>query len=108
MAAISLGLVTALMSPRWTGWPVGVLSLGLLSAGLFLQIRAFLYVGTLVFTLNALNQLVLLNAVYPLMKWVLGLAVGVALIWVVADFERRRSQWLQITQTWLDNLDGWQ
>jgi hypothetical protein len=108
VAAISLGLVTALMLPRWTGWPVGVLSLGLLSAGLFLQIRAFLYVGTLVFTLNALNQLVLLNAVYPLMKWVLGLAVGVALIWVAADFERRRSQWLQITQTWLDNLDGWQ
>ena len=41
-------------------------------------------------------------------RWVLGLAVGVALIWVAADFERRRSQWLQITQTWLDNLDGWQ
>lgn len=108
VAAISLVLVTALVLPRWAGGPVGAISLGLLAAGLLLRIRAFLYVGTLVFALNALNQLVLLNAVYPLMKWVLGIAVGVALIWVAADFERRRSQWLHITQTWLDNLDGWQ
>ncbi|MEB3288469.1 MAG: hypothetical protein VKI82_01060 [Leptolyngbya sp.] len=107
MAGISLPLVTALVTPQWTGWPVGILSLGILALGLGLRIRAFLYVGTLVFALNALNQLVLLNAAYPLMKWVLGLAVGVALIWVAATFERRRSQWLQITQNWLDNLDGW-
>ncbi|MFH7242822.1 MAG: hypothetical protein ACHWZW_08225 [Spirulina sp.] len=108
VAAVGVVLFPALGSDRWTGWPVGAMSLGILAAGLTLRIRAFLYVGTLVFALNALNQLVLLNAAYPFLKWIIGIAVGIALIWVAADFERRRAQWLQITQSWLDNLEGWQ
>lgn len=108
VTAVGIVLFPALVANRWTGWPVGAMSLGLLAVGLTLRIRAFLYVGTLVFGLNALNQLVLLNTAYPFFKWIIGIAVGVVLIWVAADFERRRSQWLQITQTWLDNLEGWQ
>ena len=108
VAAVGVVLLPALGSDRWGGWPVGGLSLGILVAGLVLRIRAFLYVGTLVFALNALNQLVLLNAAYPFLKWVIGIAVGIVLIWVAADFERRRSQWRQITQSWLETLDDWQ
>lgn len=108
VAAVGLVLLPALGSARWMGWPLGAISLGLLVAGLFLRIRAFLYVGTLIFALNTLNQLVLLNAAYPFLKWVIGIAVGVGLIWVAADFERRRSQWLQITQSWMQDLDKWQ
>ncbi len=82
--------------------------MGVLAAGLVFRIRAFLYVGTLVFALNILNQLVLLNATYPFMKWLLGIAVGFSLIWIAADFERCRTQWLQLTQSWLQDLEGWQ
>lgn len=107
VVAAGLVLFTALVAQRWTGWPVGGLSLGLVAAGLVLRIRAFLYVGTLVFALNGLNQLVLLNAVYPFMKWVIGILMGVALIWIAADFERRRAQWVHMTQTWLQDLEDW-
>jgi hypothetical protein len=108
VAAVAVVLFPALGTARWTGWPLGIISLGILGIGLFLRIRAFLYVGTLVFALNALNQLVLLNTAYPFIKWVIGIAVGVALIWLAADFERRRAQWLQMTQDWLQELDDWQ
>ncbi|NJL48868.1 MAG: hypothetical protein HC929_17105, partial [Leptolyngbyaceae cyanobacterium SM2_5_2] len=70
--------------------------------------RLFCTTGTLVFALNALNQLILLNSAYPFIKWVVGIVVGIGLIWIAADFERRRTQWLQLTQTWLQDLDGWQ
>ncbi len=108
VAAVAVVLFPALGTARWTGWPLGIISLGILGIGLFLRVRAFLYVGTLVFALNALNQLVLLNTAYPFIKWVIGIAVGVALIWLAADFERRRAQWLQMTQDWLQELDDWQ
>ncbi|MBD0268504.1 MAG: hypothetical protein ICV77_09435, partial [Cyanobacteria bacterium Co-bin8] len=69
--------------------------------------RAFLYIGTVIFGFNAINQLVLLNATYPFIKWVIGILVGVALIWIAADFERRRDQWLILTQGWVQELDRW-
>jgi hypothetical protein len=106
--ALAIVLLTALGAQRWTGLPVGALALGAIAAGLLLRIRAFLYVGTVVFALNALNQLVLLNAAFPFIKWVVGIVVGVALIWIAADVERRRDQWLQLTQSWGQDLDGWQ
>ncbi|MBD2258001.1 hypothetical protein [Pseudanabaena sp. FACHB-2040] len=100
-------LVVALFSERWTGLPVGVGSLGAIALGLLLRTRAFLYIGTVIFGLNAINQLVLLNATYPFIKWVIGIVVGVALIWIAADFERRRDQWLILTQGWVQELDRW-
>jgi hypothetical protein len=106
--ALALILLTALLSNRWTGLPVGALALGAIAAGLLLRVRAPLYVGTAVFGLNALNQLVLLNAAFPFLKWVVGILLGIALIWIAADVERRRDQWLQISQTWGQDLDQWQ
>jgi len=108
LIAAGIILLTALFTDRWTGLPVGVMALGAVAAGLFFRTRAFLYMGTVVFILNALNQLILLNAEYPFIKWVVGILVGVALIWIAADFERRRDQWLVLTQNWMQDLDGWQ
>ena len=108
LIAIGVILLTALFTDRWTGLPVGIMALGAVAAGLFCRTRAFLYAGTVVFVLNALNQLILLNADYPFIKWVVGILVGVALIWIAADFERRRDQWLMLTQNWMQDLDGWQ
>ncbi len=106
--ALAMILLTALVTERWAGLPVGALALGAIAAGLLLRIRALLYVGTVVFVLNALNQLVLLNAAFPFIKWVVGIVVGIALIWIAADVERRRDQWLQLTQSWGQDLDDWQ
>ncbi|NJL46077.1 MAG: hypothetical protein HC922_10955, partial [Leptolyngbyaceae cyanobacterium SM2_3_12] len=105
---VGVVLLTALFSTRWAGLPVGAMALGAIAAGLGLRTRAFLYVGTVVFGLNALNQLILLNANFPFIKWVVGILVGVALIWIAADFERRRDQWLLLTQNWTQDLDNWQ
>ncbi|MGG6238608.1 hypothetical protein ACQ4N7_08190 [Nodosilinea sp. AN01ver1] len=106
--ALALILFTALITERWAGLPVGAMALGAIAAGLLLRMRAPLYVGTVIFALNALNQLVLLNAAFPFIKWVVGIVVGIALIWAAADVERRRDQWLQLTQNWGQDLDGWQ
>ncbi|MBD1876040.1 hypothetical protein H6F75_21385 [Nodosilinea sp. FACHB-131] len=108
LIALALILLTALLTERWAGLPVGAMALGAIAAGLLLRIRALLYVGTVVFALNALNQLVVLNAAFPFIKWVVGILVGVALIWIAADVERRRGQWLQLTQNWGQDLDAWQ
>ncbi|PZV05626.1 MAG: hypothetical protein DCF32_10825 [Leptolyngbya sp.] len=108
LIALAIILLTALLSERWAGLPVGAMALGAIAAGLLLRIRALLYVGTAVFALNALNQLVVLNAAFPFIKWVVGILVGIALIWTAADVERRRDQWLQLTQSWGQDLDDWQ
>ncbi|MBD1915095.1 MULTISPECIES: hypothetical protein [Cyanophyceae] len=108
LIALAMILLTALLTERWAGLPVGAMALGAIAAGLLLRIRALLYAGTVVFALNALNQLVVLNAAFPFIKWVVGILVGVALIWIAADVERRRGQWLQLTQSWGQDLDAWQ
>jgi len=108
LLAMGAILFTALLTDRWTGLAVGAMALGVIAAGLVWRIRAFLYMGTVVFGLNALNQLIVLNATYPFMKWIVGIVVGVALIWIAADFERRRAQWLVLTQNWVQDLDQWQ
>ncbi|MBW4481801.1 MAG: hypothetical protein KME14_04590 [Tildeniella torsiva UHER 1998/13D] len=108
LIALAIILLTALLTERWAGLPVGAMALGAIAAGLLLRIRALLYIGTVVFALNALNQLVVLNAAFPFIKWVVGILVGIALIWIAADVERRRDQWLQLTQNWGQDLDVWQ
>ncbi|MBE9138893.1 hypothetical protein IQ254_17125 [Nodosilinea sp. LEGE 07088] len=106
--ASAIILLTALGAERWTGLPVGAMALGAIAAGLLLRTRAWLYVGTGIFLLNAFNQLVLLNAAFPFIKWIVGILVGIMLIWTAADVERRRDQWLQLTQRWGQDLDNWQ
>lgn len=108
LVGVGLIYLTAFLSDRWTGLPLGLLSLVTLFGGLTLQIRALLYVGTLAFLLNAFNQLVLLNQLYPFTKWVLGILVGSALIWLAASFETRRGQVMTLMRDWTHELENWE
>lgn len=76
----------------WVGfWPMG-LGLALVLAGLGLRIRAYLWVGSLLFGLTFLRQGLLLILVFPMLLWGVGILMGLGLIWVAASFERRRTQ----------------
>ena len=108
LAGLLLIQLTALLSDRWTGIPVGMISLLTSTVGLMLKIRALLYVGSAIFVLNAFNQLVILNAVYPFMKWVVGILAGFSLIWIAATFETRREQLASLVRDWVSELATWE
>ncbi|MFE4108217.1 hypothetical protein [Almyronema epifaneia] len=109
LRVLGLGIILlyGLLFEPWSGLPVAAFSLVALLLGLGWRIRAFLYVGTVAFGVNAFEQLVILNAEYPLVKWMLGVVAGMALIWIAADFERRREQWLNLAQDWRSTLADW-
>ncbi|MCJ8279299.1 MAG: DUF2157 domain-containing protein, partial [Rivularia sp. ALOHA_DT_140] len=70
----------------------GILSLIAIFAGLALRTRAFLYIGTASFLITASYHLVIFTLDYPFLKWVVGLLVGITLIFIAANFESRRQQ----------------
>ncbi len=107
---VGLGLIQGVMlfSDRYTGIAVGGVSLLSLLVGLGLKIRAPLYVGTAIFLANIFNQLIILNQIYPLTKWIVGLMVGSVLIWLAATFETRRLQLRSLVQSWSEILDQWE
>ncbi|MEM1392930.1 MAG: DUF2157 domain-containing protein [Cyanobacteria bacterium P01_H01_bin.150] len=70
----------------------GILSIVAIFAGLALKIRAFLYIGTTSFLITAFYHLVIFTLDYPFLKWVVGLFVGITLIFIAANFESRRQQ----------------
>ncbi|MCG9893571.1 MAG: hypothetical protein MH252_21175 [Thermosynechococcaceae cyanobacterium MS004] len=84
------------------------LSLGLILLGLFLRVRAFLYVGTLTFLAKILRLVWLFIADESLVLWALGIALGLLLIWVAATFEARRAQVTALLQYWVTELGQWQ
>lgn len=96
---------TSLITNHWL--IAGIVSLLLGVAGLTLRIRAFLYVGTVTFLLNAIYQLIILNSLYPFLRWVIGLLVGIGCIWIAATVETRREQLVTILQNWRVELDSW-
>jgi hypothetical protein len=98
----------ALLLHHQTGILPGIISLVAIFAGLSLRVRAFLYVGTITFLVNAFYQLVILIFDYPLLKWIVGLIVGIAFIWLAANFETRRSQLGSLLRNWFTDLQGWQ
>lgn len=108
ICGIGLICLTALLTQENYGILPGVVSLIAIFAGLGLRTRAFLYVGTLVFVLNVLNQLLVFVALYSLLKWIIGLCLGILLIWVAANFETRRDQVMAMMQNWLAELQQWQ
>lgn len=83
------------------------LSLVAIVAGLALRVRAYLYVGTAIFMLHTLYQLVLLIFKLAFLKWVIGILVGIAFIWVAGSFETRRDQVAGLVKTWLHDWDQW-
>jgi hypothetical protein len=106
---VGVGIIclTALIGHLETGILPGIITLFVIFAGLALRIRAFLYVGTIVFLLNATYQLGILIFEYPFTKWMIGLLVGIALIWLAATFETRREQIKAFVQHWFRELEYW-
>ncbi len=92
----------------WAGfWPVGLgLALGVL--GLALRVRAYLWAGTLGFGLGVLRQGWLLITTYPLLLWGMGILLGLLLIWMAANFERRREQVGSRPSAWVEQLQSWE
>ncbi len=99
---------SALISYQWTGIIPGIFSLVAIFAGLGLRVRAFLYIGTATFLINTGNQLILLNATYSFLKWVIGFCVGLTFIWIAANFETRREQVFTLFQESFSQLNDWE
>ncbi|WP_287519405.1 DUF2157 domain-containing protein [Okeania sp. SIO2C2] len=97
----------ALLENQWTGLLPGIISVIAIFAGLGLRTRAFLYVGTVTFLINAFNQLIVLNSLYSFFKWIIGLIVGIVFIWIAASFETRREQINNLLQNWIEELEEW-
>ena len=98
--------------PLLTHLTTGLLPAGIalvaISAGLILRVRAFLYVGKIVFLLNAVYQLLILSFAYPLLKWVVGLIAGLGFIIIAANFETRHAQLSTLMNYWADALQDWE
>lgn len=99
--------VVALWSNQSSGLLTGIISVLLIFAGLGLRVRAFLFVGTITFLVNAFYQLGILIFDYPFSKWVIGLLVGIAFIWIAATFETRREQITALLRNWISELQTW-
>ncbi|HEY9298574.1 MAG TPA: hypothetical protein VIQ31_19900, partial [Phormidium sp.] len=100
--------LVSLWTEQWTGLGSGILSILAIFAGLALRTRAFLYIGTITFLINAFNQLVILNFRYSFFKWLIGLLVGIAFIWIAANFETRREQLTSLLRNWITELQNWE
>jgi hypothetical protein len=100
--------LTALLFYQDQGIIPPMVSLAFVVAGLGLQVRAFLFVGTINFVLSIFYQLVVLIFEYPFSKWIIGLITGIGLITVAANFERRRDQIKLMLQNWSDQLNRWE
>ncbi|MEG4276950.1 hypothetical protein QUA62_05655 [Microcoleus sp. MON1_C1] len=96
-----------LLTQQSHGLVAAAFSLVAIAAGLALRVRAFLFVGTAVFLINVFYQLVVLIFDYPLIKWAIGLAFGIAFIWIAATFETRRDRISAFVQHWVGQLQSW-
>jgi hypothetical protein len=86
----------------------GGIGLIILFSGIAFRIRAFLYVGTLVFLLDVVNQIIFLSWQHSFVKWAIGLTLGLMFIGIAANFETRREQIKRILRHWLVALEEWQ
>lgn len=86
----------------------GIFSIVAIFAGLGLKIRSFLYVGTGVFLITSIYQLVIFSYSYAFLKWIIGLLVGIMLIYIAANFETRRTQIISILRNISDEFENWQ
>jgi hypothetical protein len=110
--ALGIFCVTLFYDPWKVAWQRGlfaiVIAFGLAILGLVRRTRAYLYVGTVTFILSVLRILWLYVSEYSLLLWAVGIAIGLALIWVAATFEARRSQAIAIVEYWLQELADWE
>ncbi|WP_138505193.1 DUF2157 domain-containing protein [Nostoc sp. PA-18-2419] len=91
-----------------TPWIPGIFSLIAIFAGLTLRVRAFLYIGTATFLITTIYQSVIFSLQYSFLKWVVGLLIGILLIYIAANFETRRAQITSLIRNTIDELRSWQ
>ena len=108
LLGIGIICLVSLWTEQGTGLTSGILSIGIILAGLALRIRAFLFIGTGTFLINAIVQLVILNDRYSFFKWLIGLIVGIIFIWIAANFETRREQITALVRNWVSELQNWE
>ncbi|MBO9999660.1 MAG: hypothetical protein J7641_11755 [Cyanobacteria bacterium SID2] len=106
MTILGVFFAVAYGSSHWVF--VAVLSLICLLLGLILHVRAFLFVGTAVFSIDLIHQLIVLGATYAFSKGIFGLIFGIILIVVAATFEAKREQIITKIQDWLAVLESWE
>lgn len=104
----SIICVIALINYQQFGITPAVISFAFIFLGLGLQIRAFLYNGTVTLILTGIYQLIILIDTYSFSKWVVGLVAGIILISVAANFEKRRLQIMTVLKHWVQELEQWQ
>ncbi|MBD2438118.1 DUF2157 domain-containing protein [Nostoc sp. FACHB-110] len=85
-----------------------IISLITIFAGLAFRIRAFLYVGTTTFLITSVYQLVIFSLRYSFLKWIIGLLVGIALIYIAANFETRRTQLNNLLRNTSNEFQEWE
>jgi hypothetical protein len=109
LRSLAMGVIcmSAFLFHQDTGIEAGVFSLIAIFAGLAMRVRAFLYVGTATFLLNAFYHLVVLILKQSFFKWVVGLLLGSFLIWIAANFETRREQLTALMRNWIGELQEW-
>ncbi|MBK1989125.1 DUF2157 domain-containing protein [Sphaerospermopsis aphanizomenoides BCCUSP55] len=86
----------------------GIFSLIAIFAGLALRVRAFLYIGTAAFLSTSIYQLVIFSLRYSFLKWIVGLLVGILLIYIAANFETRRTQINSLLRSSNDKFQEWE
>jgi hypothetical protein len=91
-----------------TAWIPGIFSLIAIFAGLALRVRAFLYIGTATFLITTIYQSVIFSLQYSFLKWVVGLLLGILLIYIAANFETRRAQITSLIRSAIDEFQSWE
>ncbi|MDM9583696.1 DUF2157 domain-containing protein [Nostoc sp. GT001] len=98
----------AILFHQNAAWIPGILSLIAIFAGLALRVRAFLYIGTATFLITTIYQSVIFSLQYSFLKWVVGLLVGILLIYIAANFETRRAQITSLIRSAIDEFQSWE
>jgi hypothetical protein len=110
--ALGLFCTTLFYDPWNVAWLRGALTILVAFLfcvlGLVRRTRAYLYIGTMTFVLGVLRMLWLFVSDYSLLLWAVGIAIGLALIWIAATFEARRSQAIALVEYWLRELEAWE
>ncbi|NJN73440.1 MAG: hypothetical protein HC799_11855 [Limnothrix sp. RL_2_0] len=104
----SIICVIALINYQQFGITPAIISFAFIFLGLGLQIRAFLYAGTVTLMMTGIYQLIILIDTYSFSKWVVGLVAGIILISIAANFEKRRLQIMTVLKHWVKELEQWQ
>jgi hypothetical protein len=107
---VGSGLICAwvIILDQNTPWIPGIFSLIAIFAGLALRVRAFLYIGTATFLITSIYQSIIFSWQYSFLKWVVGLLVGILLIYIAANFETRRAQITSLIRSTIDEFQSWE